>query len=101
MSSPCDARDPILSPDELRAMFMQREYGPKDVERLLMSYAALVRELAEHRDGTSPTAKMLDRYVKRGRVQTHALEVVRAELDLPEHIAEIVGDALAKDAGRV
>ena len=37
--------DAILSPDELRAMFMQRRYTPQDVEKLLISHAALVRKV--------------------------------------------------------
>ena len=83
-----------LTSFELQAMFMQRQYTPQDVERLLMSHAELVRELTPHRDGTSPTAKMLNAAVIRNRKKTEALETVRRELDLPEHIAEIVGDAL-------
>jgi hypothetical protein len=62
---------------------------------------ALAEEAAATREGRTPTAVMLDRAVKALRVKNAALETVRAELDLPEHLAEIVGDALAKDAGRV
>jgi hypothetical protein len=43
---------------------------------------------------------MLDRAIRAMRVKNAALETVRVELDLPEHLAEIVGAALAKDAGR-
>ena len=35
--------DDVLTPDELRGMFMQRAYTHADVERLLISHAALVR----------------------------------------------------------
>ena len=46
-----------------------------------------------------PTALMLDRAVRAVRVKDDALATLRAELDLPEHLAEIVSDALAKDVG--
>ncbi len=57
-------------------------------------------ELDEYREGRSPTAKALNRAVNALRVKNAALETIRAELDLPDHLAEIVGDALAKDVGR-
>jgi hypothetical protein len=44
---------------------------------------------------------MLDRTIRAIRVKNRALETIRDELDLPEHLAEIVGAALTKDAGRV
>ena len=37
--------DSILSSDELRQMFMQREYTSRDVERLLISHAALINKV--------------------------------------------------------
>lgn len=55
---------------------------------------ALEAELKPHREGTSATAKMLDAAIRRARTQRRALEAVRAELELPEHLAEIVGEAL-------
>lgn len=55
---------------------------------------ALEAELSPHREGTSPTARLLDAAVRRVQKQRRALEAVRAELDLPEHLAEIVGEAL-------
>jgi hypothetical protein len=61
---------------------------------------ALAEQAAAAREGRTPTARMLDHAVKAIRVKNAALETLRAELDLPEHLAEIVEDALAKDAGR-
>lgn len=61
---------------------------------LIAAGEALEAELAPHREGTSSTAKMLDAAVRRSQEQRRALETVRAELDLPDHLAEIVGDAL-------
>jgi hypothetical protein len=41
-----------------------------------------------------PVALMLDRAIRVLRVRGAALELVRAEVDLPEHVAEAVGSAL-------
>lgn len=45
-------------------------------------------------------ALMFDRAIRAIRAKNQALETIQRELDLPEHLAEIVGNALAKDAGR-
>ncbi len=41
-------------------------------------------------------AEMLNAAVRRCQAQRRALETLRAELDLPEHLAEIIGDALGE-----
>lgn len=38
----------VLNPDELRYMFMQREYTPEDVTALLASHAELYAILLDH-----------------------------------------------------